>query len=66
MEIYGGYVHFCGWIKYIVVDYWGMPTSSAIPALHGKVSSTVVAGGMITAGSRDGVQSQIWLQVLHY
>ncbi|XP_014493640.1 bZIP transcription factor 16-like isoform X2 [Vigna radiata var. radiata] len=39
-----------------------MPTSSAIPALHGKVSSTVVAGGMITAGSRDGVQSQIWLQ----
>ncbi|ESW28281.1 hypothetical protein PHAVU_003G273900 [Phaseolus vulgaris] len=46
----------------IGMDYWGTPTSSAIPALHGKVSSTAVAGGMITAGSRDGVQSQIWLQ----
>ena len=48
----------------IGMDYWGTPTSSAIPALHGKVSSTAVAGGMITAGSRDGVQSQIWLQVV--
>ncbi|BAT75252.1 bZIP transcription factor [Vigna angularis] len=46
----------------IGMDYWGTPTSSVIPALHGKVSSTAVAGGMITAGSRDGVQSQIWLQ----
>lgn len=47
----------------IGMDYWGTPTSSTIPALHGKVPSTAVAGGMIAAGSRDGVQSQVWLQV---
>ncbi|KAL3006113.1 hypothetical protein AAZX31_08G258600 [Glycine max] len=46
----------------IGMDYWGTPTSSTIPALHGKVPSTAVAGGMIAAGSRDGVQSQVWLQ----
>ncbi|KAL2334179.1 hypothetical protein Fmac_015392 [Flemingia macrophylla] len=46
----------------IGMDYWGTPTSSAIPALHGKVPSTAVAGGMITTGSRDGVQPQLWLQ----
>lgn len=47
----------------IGMDYWGTPTSSTIPALHGKVPSAAVAGGMIAAGSRDGVQSQVWLQV---
>lgn len=47
----------------IGMDYWGAPTSSAIPAMHGKVPSTAVAGGMVTAGSRDNVQSQLWLQV---
>ncbi|KAJ8754408.1 hypothetical protein K2173_002859 [Erythroxylum novogranatense] len=47
----------------IGMDYWGAPTSSAIPALHGKVSSTApVAGALVTPGSRDTVQSQLWLQ----
>ncbi|XP_028754685.1 bZIP transcription factor 16 [Neltuma alba] len=46
----------------IGMDYWGAPTSAAIPALHGKVPSGAVAGGMVTAGSRDNVQSQLWLQ----
>nr|KYP34609.1 Transcription factor HBP-1a [Cajanus cajan] len=47
----------------IGMDYWGTPNSSTIPALHGKVPSTAaVAGGMITTGSRDGVQPQVWLQ----
>ncbi|KAJ7943884.1 BZIP transcription factor family protein [Quillaja saponaria] len=43
----------------IGMDYWGAPTSSTMPALRGKVPSTPVAGGM---GSRDNVQSQLWLQ----
>lgn len=47
----------------IGMDYWGTPTSSAIPAMHGKVPSTAVAGGVVNAGSRDGVQPQLWLQV---
>ncbi|XP_023540471.1 bZIP transcription factor 16-like [Cucurbita pepo subsp. pepo] len=42
----------------IGMDYWG--ASSAIPAMHGKVPSTRVAGGLV--GSRDSVQSQLWLQ----
>ncbi|TKY58497.1 Transcription factor HBP-1a [Spatholobus suberectus] len=46
----------------IGMDYWGTPTSSTIPALHGKVPSTAVAGGMITSGSQDGVQSRLWQQ----
>ncbi|KAK7307340.1 hypothetical protein VNO77_40303 [Canavalia gladiata] len=46
----------------IGMDYWGTPTSSNIPALRGKVPSTTVAGGMVAAGSRDSVQSQLWLQ----
>jgi len=47
----------------IGMDYWGTPTSSTIPAMHGKVPSTAVAGGMVNAGPRDGVHSQLWLQV---
>lgn len=46
----------------IGMDYWGAP-SSAIPAIRGKVPSTPVAGGLVTSGSRDGAQSQLWLQV---
>ncbi|KAF7829180.1 bZIP transcription factor 16 isoform X1 [Senna tora] len=46
----------------IGMDYWGAPTSSTIPALRGKVPSTAVAGGMVTVGSRESVQSQLWLQ----
>ncbi|KAI4328021.1 hypothetical protein L6164_020418 [Bauhinia variegata] len=45
----------------IGMDYWGTPTPSTIP-LRGKVPSTAVAGGMVTAGSRDSVQSQLWIQ----
>lgn len=45
----------------IGMDYWGAPTSSAIPGMRGKVPSTPVAGGIVT-GSRDSVQSQLWLQ----
>ncbi|KAI5419060.1 bZIP transcription factor 16 isoform X2 [Lathyrus oleraceus] len=46
----------------IGMDYWGTPTSSTIPAMHGKVPSSAVAGGMVNAGPRDGVHSQPWLQ----
>lgn len=45
----------------IGMDYWATPTSSAIPAMRGKVPSTPVAGGIVS-GSRDSVQSQLWLQ----
>lgn len=47
----------------IGMDYWGAPAASTIPAFRGKVPSTPVAGGIITAGSRDGAQSQLWPQV---
>ncbi|ESW30235.1 hypothetical protein PHAVU_002G136000 [Phaseolus vulgaris] len=40
----------------IGMDYWGTPAPSNIPALGRKVPSTAVAG------SRDSVQSQLWLQ----
>uniref|UniRef100_A0A5B7AJ13 Putative transcription factor HBP-1a n=1 Tax=Davidia involucrata TaxID=16924 RepID=A0A5B7AJ13_DAVIN len=46
----------------IGMDYWGAPTSSTLPALHGKVPSAPVAGGMVTAGSRESIQSQLWIQ----
>ncbi|KAI3453844.1 hypothetical protein Pfo_010507 [Paulownia fortunei] len=46
----------------IGMDYWGAAPSSAIPAMHGKVPSTSVQGGMVPTGSRDGVQSQLWIQ----
>ncbi|CAI9785032.1 unnamed protein product [Fraxinus pennsylvanica] len=45
----------------IGIDYWGAATPSTIPAMHGKVPS-LVAGGMVTTGSRENVQSQIWIQ----
>ncbi|KAG9131606.1 hypothetical protein Leryth_015142 [Lithospermum erythrorhizon] len=44
----------------IGMDYWGNATPSAIPAMRGQVSPPPVAGGMVTAGSRDNFQSQIW------
>lgn len=47
----------------IGMDYWGSATSSAIPAIRGKAPSTPVAGGMVTTGSRESMQSQLWLQV---
>ncbi|KAE8672215.1 putative DNAJ heat shock N-terminal domain-containing protein [Hibiscus syriacus] len=47
---------------HIGMDYWGTPASSNVPGMHTKVSSTPVAGGIVTAASRDSVQSQLWLQ----
>ncbi|KAI8546959.1 hypothetical protein RHMOL_Rhmol07G0159900 [Rhododendron molle] len=46
----------------IGMDYWGTATPPTLPALHGKASPAPVAGGMVTAGSRDSLQSQLWLQ----
>lgn len=49
----------------IGMDYWGGATPSAIPAIRGKVSPPIT-GGTVNAGTRDNVQSQLWLQVLCY
>ncbi|WJX56260.1 hypothetical protein P8452_41931 [Trifolium repens] len=46
----------------IGMDYLGTPTSSNVPSIRGKVPSTTVAGGVVTGGSLDSVQSQLWLQ----
>ncbi|GER56258.1 BZIP transcription factor 3 family protein [Striga asiatica] len=46
----------------IGMDYWGATPSPSIPAMRGKVSVAPVAGGMITTGSRDSIQSQLWVQ----
>ncbi|XP_068306212.1 bZIP transcription factor 16-like [Pyrus communis] len=46
----------------IGMDYWGAPPSAAMPAMHGKIPTTPVSAGIVTAGSRDSVQSQIRLQ----
>ncbi|KAK9667778.1 hypothetical protein RND81_13G010700 [Saponaria officinalis] len=45
----------------IGMDYWGGPVSSPAPAMRGKASASV-APGMVSAGSRDNLQSQLWLQ----
>lgn len=45
----------------IGMDYWGAPTSSAIPGMQGKVSTPVP--GVVAPGSRDSGHSQPWLQV---
>lgn len=46
----------------IGMDYWGTPTTSAIPSMCGKVPSAAVAEA-VAAGSRDNIQPQIWFQV---
>ncbi|XAR70678.1 hypothetical protein NMG60_11027614 [Bertholletia excelsa] len=46
----------------IGMDYWGAAGSSTLPAVRGKAPPTPVAGGMVTAGSRESLQSQLWLQ----
>ncbi|KAL8141739.1 hypothetical protein V2J09_014771 [Rumex salicifolius] len=47
----------------IGMDYWGSAaTPSAIPAMHGNVSSTPIPTGIVTAGSRENLQSQVWVQ----
>ncbi|KAL8107657.1 bZIP transcription factor 16-like isoform X1 [Apium graveolens] len=45
----------------IGMDYWGGATSAAIPAMRGQVSPPIT-GGTVSAGARDNVQSQHWLQ----
>ncbi|KAL9246962.1 hypothetical protein vseg_020440 [Gypsophila vaccaria] len=45
----------------IGMDYWGTPASSPIPPMRGQVSASVAAG-MVSTGSRDNLQSQLWLQ----
>ncbi|KAK8998022.1 hypothetical protein V6N11_012555 [Hibiscus sabdariffa] len=49
---------------HIGMDNWGTPASSNVPAMHTEVSSTPVAGGIVTPASLDTVQSQLWLQLL--
>ncbi|XP_057478608.1 bZIP transcription factor 16-like isoform X1 [Actinidia eriantha] len=46
----------------IGMDYWGTATSSTLPAMRGKAPPAPVAGGMVNAGSRESLQSQLWLQ----
>ncbi|KAI7752526.1 hypothetical protein M8C21_015877, partial [Ambrosia artemisiifolia] len=46
----------------IGMEYWNGTNPSNIPAMHGNIISAPVAGGMVTAGSRDNMQSQLWLQ----
>ncbi|XP_038888152.1 bZIP transcription factor 16-like isoform X3 [Benincasa hispida] len=45
----------------IGMDYWGTPTTSAIPSLCGKVPPAPIAGA-VAAGSREGIPPQPWLQ----
>lgn len=44
----------------IGMDYWG---AAAPSAMQGKVPAAPVAAGMVTTGSRDSIQSQLWVQV---
>ncbi|CAN6832634.1 unnamed protein product, partial [Brassica oleracea] len=44
----------------IGMEYWGAPTSAAIPGMHGKASTPVP--GVAAPVSRDGGHSQPWLQ----
>ncbi|KAL0447738.1 UNVERIFIED_CONTAM: bZIP transcription factor 16 [Sesamum latifolium] len=46
----------------IGMEYWAATPTSAVPAMHGKVPSAPVQGGIVPTGSRDGVQSQLWIQ----
>ncbi|KAH6804408.1 basic region/leucine zipper transcription factor 16 [Perilla frutescens var. frutescens] len=46
----------------IGMDYWSGAPSSAMPAMRGKVPATPVAGGIVATGSRDNIQSQLWIQ----
>lgn len=48
----------------IGMEYWGTAASPTVPIMRGKVQSTPIGGGMVPA--RDGVQSQLWLQVFFY
>lgn len=48
----------------IGMDYWGSAASSAIHGIQGKVPSAPVASGMVATGPREGVQPQLWVQVV--
>ncbi|KAG5524326.1 hypothetical protein RHGRI_031110 [Rhododendron griersonianum] len=46
----------------IGMDYWGAANSATPHSLNGNATHGPVAGGMITAGSRESIQSQPWPQ----
>jgi plant G-box-binding factor len=52
----------------IGMDYWGGgragagAASSPVPAMRGKITPSPVAGTLVTTGSRDNMQSQLWIQ----
>lgn len=46
----------------IGMDYWGAPATSPIQAIRGKVPSAPANTGIVPAGSRDNLPSQLWLQ----
>ncbi|KAM0029792.1 putative transcription factor bZIP family [Helianthus debilis subsp. tardiflorus] len=46
----------------IGMEYWNGTNTSNIPAMHGNIPSAPVAGGIVTTGPRDNMQSQLWLQ----
>ncbi|KAH9606516.1 hypothetical protein KSS87_018906 [Heliosperma pusillum] len=41
----------------IGMEYWGTPASSPIPAMRAQVAT-----GIVSTGSRDNLQSQLWIQ----
>ncbi|XP_076959251.1 bZIP transcription factor 68-like [Bidens hawaiensis] len=47
----------------IGMEYWNGTNPSHVPAMHGNITAApVAAAGIVTAGSRDNMQSQLWLQ----
>ncbi|KAI4311543.1 hypothetical protein MLD38_036429 [Melastoma candidum] len=46
----------------IGMDYWGSPAAPVLPAMRGKVPVAPVTPGIVSAASRDNMQSQMWLQ----
>ncbi|PIN07734.1 hypothetical protein CDL12_19697 [Handroanthus impetiginosus] len=46
----------------IGMDYWAPTATAAIPAMRGKMPAGPVAGGIVTTGSRESIQPQLWIQ----
>ncbi|CAN6486609.1 unnamed protein product [Victoria cruziana] len=49
----------------IGMDYWAGAASTPISTMHGKLPSTPVTGQIVPsglAGTRDNIQSEVWLQ----
>ncbi|KAL8254452.1 hypothetical protein R6Q59_032673 [Mikania micrantha] len=44
------------------MEYWSCANLSNILAIYGEVTSALVAGGMVVAGSLENMQPQIWIQ----